>query len=137
MIFFFSLAYLFDRDPRTGETGANSQLKDKLLGCIKLKTGKRFSCILLLCWDSTRTKSLLFTRDTFEACRAHLVMLLIPLLSHKTAVSSIASASTLSKCAISGQNRSFSIFKPVAIIYFDFQKDFVLHIHKRPLRILG
>lgn len=64
-------------------------------------------------------------------------MLLIPLLSHKTAVSSIASASRLSKCAVSDQNRSFSIFQPVAIIYFDFQKDFAIHVHKRLLRILG
>lgn len=64
-------------------------------------------------------------------------MLLIPLLNHMMAVSSIASASRLSKRALSGQSRSFSIFQPVAIIYFDFQRDFVIHIHKRPLRILG
>lgn len=64
-------------------------------------------------------------------------MLLIPLLSYKTAVSNIASASRLSKCAVSGQNKSFSTFQPVAIIYFDFQKDFVIHIDKRLLRILG
>lgn len=67
---FFSLLYrksIFDRHPRTGGTGANSQLKDKLLGCIKLKIGERSSYILLLCWDTTRTRSLLFTRDRFEA----------------------------------------------------------------------
>lgn len=64
-------------------------------------------------------------------------MFLIPLLSHKTAVSSIASASRLSKRAVSGQSKGFSVFQPVSIIYFDFQKDFVLHIHKGPLRILG
>lgn len=61
----FSLSYLFDRDPGTGGTGANSQLKDELLGCIKLKIAERSSYVLLLCWDTTRTKSLLFARERF------------------------------------------------------------------------
>jgi len=60
----FSLSYLFGRDPGTG---SNFWLKDKLLACIKLKIGERSSYILLLCWDTTRTKSLLFTRDRYEA----------------------------------------------------------------------
>lgn len=57
MVFFifFSLLYLFDRDPRT--KGTISQLRDKLLECSVLKI------IILLFWDTTRIKNLLFAGE--------------------------------------------------------------------------
>lgn len=63
-------------------------------------------------------------------------MLLTPLSTHKTK-NSIASGSRFSKCAVNGQNKGFSVSQPVDIIYFDFQKAFFIHIHRRWLRILG
>lgn len=67
MMLFFFFSDVFDRDPGNGGTRANSQLEDKLLSCIERNIGENSSYILLLCWDTTRTKSLFFSRDTFGA----------------------------------------------------------------------
>lgn len=65
-------------------------------------------------------------------------MLLTPLSTHKTILkTALHQDHVFSKCAVNGQNKGFSVSQPVDIIYFDFQKAFFIHIHRRWLRILG